>query len=450
MPDLARHPEPAGIGVALPRQLASRCQALVSGFLPPGTLPVAAGLMVLGIGLYAHLAIAGHSLHPAGMAAMSVLWSIVFLLGLGVFLPIEQEVSRRVAARTAVGEGIAPLVRRAALLAAAILTVILVAIAASAGPLAGRMFGGDTAMVAALATASAALAVVSVSRGTLAGLGRFPAYGSQLATDGGLRVVLAGALGIAGVRSAAAFGLILTVAPLLAVTVTAGPLLAGLRPGPAVSWQAMGGRLGMLIVTMLLAQLIVNVAVISARLLSPGDPAMVSALLAGAVVARAPLFVFTSVQTSLLPGLAGATAAGDQARFRRLLARGCAIVVLLGIAGGLLATVFGPWLTRVLFAARPLLGNADFAWLAAGTLCYLLALLLGQAMMALSRHRDLVLCWLAGVVVLAISTLAPGEVKQRVVTAFAFGSFTVAVTLAAMLWHGSRYRPVRVDAWPRP
>ena len=50
------------------------------------------------------------------MAALSVLWSIVFLLGLGVFLPVEQELIRLVAARTALGEGISPVVRRACLL----------------------------------------------------------------------------------------------------------------------------------------------------------------------------------------------------------------------------------------------------------------------------------------------------------------------------------------------
>jgi len=152
----------------------------------------------------------------------------------------------------------------------------------------------------------------------------------------------------------------------------------------------------MLIATMLLAQVIINVAVINVRLLSPGDPAVAGALLAALVLARAPLFVFTSLQTALLPGLAGAVAAGDQPRFRVLLGRGCAIVTILGAAGGLPAVIFGPWLTRVLFGARPVLGDPGFAWLAAGTLCYMLALVLGQGAIALSRHRDQLLSWMRG------------------------------------------------------
>ncbi|MGE5133999.1 MAG: polysaccharide biosynthesis protein [Gemmatimonadota bacterium] len=416
--------------LAASRPVRDRAVLLLRTFLPRGTLPVGAGLLVLGAGAYAHLAVAGHTLPVAAMAGMSVLWSVVYLLGLGVFLPVEQEITRQVAARTAEGEGAGGVIRRAAALTAGLLAIIVVALTLAARLLARSLFAGDLAMVGVLGAAVLGLAVTSVSRGALAGRGRFGAYGSQLAVDGALRVALAVTLGLLGVRSAAGFGLILTVAPLLAVAATAPGLRGALRPGPAAGWRAMGGRLGMLVVTMLLAQMVINAAVLSVRLLSPGDPAAVSALLAAAVLARLPLFVFTSVQTSLLPGLAGAAAAGDQARFRQLLARGCAIVTVLGLGAGVPTALLGPWLTRILFAARPVLGHGDFAWLAAGTLCYLLALVLGQAALALSRHHAQLLSWLIGVAVLAAVTLAPGAVIHRVVLGYAAGSFTVALALA--------------------
>ena len=410
-----------------------------ASLLPRGTLAVGAGLMVLGAGMYVHLAVAGHSLPASGMAAVSVLWSLVFLLGLGVFLPIEQELIRLVAARTAVGEGVIPVVRRICVLSAVILAVMFVPLAAAAVPLARLLLGGDTVMLAELAGACLAMAVTTVSRGVLAGQGKFGAYGGQLAIDGGSRAVLACVLGLAGTHSAVAFGLVLTVAPLLSAALTLRPLLADLRPGPALPWQATSRRLAMLIATMLLAQVIINVAVINVRLLSPGEPALTGALLAALVLARVPLFVFTSLQTALLPGLAGAIAAGDQARFRLLLGRGCAAVAILGAAGGLPAVIFGPWLTRVLFGARPVLGHASFAWLAAGTLCYMLALVLGQGAMALSRHRDQLFSWICGVAVLAVITALPGEVTTRVVAAYALGSGTVAAALAiALIRHAPR------------
>jgi O-antigen/teichoic acid export membrane protein len=406
--------------------------ARAGGLLPPGTLLVGGGLAVLGGGSYAQLAVAGHSLSTTGMAAMSVLWSIVFWVGLGLFFPVEQELIRLVAARKATG--IIPVARRAALLAGAILVATLVPLAVAGRPLADRLFGGDIAMVAALAAALLGLAVTAVSRGVLAGMGRFTAYGSQLAIDGGLRIALGCALGVAGTHSPTAFGLTMAVPPLLSTACLLGPLLRGLDPGPAIAWRVMCRGLGLLIGTMLLAQFVVNVAVINVRLLSPGDPAVVGALLAAMILARVPLFVFTSLQVSLLPGLAGAVAAADQARFRQLTARGCGIVTVLGIAGGVPAAILGPRLIRVLFAARPTLGHADFAWLAAGTLFYMLAMVLGQGAMALSRHRDQLLGWMTGVLVLVAITLGPGEVKRRVEVGYALSSLTVAIVLALVVF----------------
>jgi O-antigen/teichoic acid export membrane protein len=411
------------------------------GLLPPGTVLVGAGLGVLGAGSCAQLAIAGHSLSTGGMAAMAVLWSIVFWAGLGLFLPLEQELIRLAAARTATGAGIAPVARRATAAAGIILVATLVPLALAARPLADSLFGGDVAMVAALAAALVSLAITSVIRGLLAGRGRFPVYGAQLAIDGVLRTALACSLGLAGVRSPGAFGLTIAIAPLIAVACTAGSAVRGLRPGPALSWRVLARGLSPLVATMLLAQLVVNVAVVSVRLLSPGTPAVVGALLAAMILARVPLFVFTALQVSLLPGLASAMATGDRARFRQLTARGCAIAAGLGLAGGVPVVLLGPWLVEVLFAARPVLGRADFAWLAGGTLLYMLAMVLGQIAMAWSRHRDQLLGWLAGCAVLVAITLGPGPVSRRVEVAFALSSLSVAVTLALVLSLRASRRP---------
>ena len=433
MPDLAPGLGAPGWQAGLSRRPALRYPARVLGLLPPGTARVGAGLAILGGGSYAHLAVAGHTLPTAGMAQMSVLWSLVFLLGLGVFFPVEQELIRLVSARTAAGQGIGPVVRRGATLALGILIALLAAFTLAAGPLASRLFGGDTTMVTVLGGATVALAVTSVSRGTLAGLGRFgclrPPAGRGRRAAGAARLrprrrghPRPGAVRADPDRRAVAGG-----------SRDPPPAAGAAAPGAAASWRAMGGRLGLLIATMLLAQVVINVAVINVRLLSPGDPALTGALLAAVVLARVPLFVFTAVQTSLLPGLCGALAAGDRARYRLLLGRTCAAVTVLGLVGGVPAIILGPWLTRVLFAARPVLGSADFAWLAAGTLCYMLALVLGQGVLALGRHRDQMLAWLAGVAVLTAITLASGPVILRVVIAYAAGSATVALVMAGVL-----------------
>lgn len=408
------------------------------GLLPPGTLLVGAGLAVLGGASYVHLAVAGHVLSATGMAAMSVLWAITFSLGLGLFFPVEQELIRHIAARVVTGEGIGPVVRRGAALCAGILIATVVPLAAAARPLADALFGGDIAMVAALAGSFLALAIVSVSRGVLAGLGRFRAYGAQLGIDGALRMVFAGALGAAGQRSPFLFALILTAAPLLSAVCTLGPALRDLRPGPAISWLTMCRGLGLLIGSSLLAQLVVNVAVINVDLLSPGQPAVVGALLAAMVLARVPLFIFASLQAALLPGLAGAIAGGQYLSFGRLVARASGLVAGLGIAGGLLAVLLGPRLAPVLFGVRAILRPGDFALLAAGTTCYMLAMVFGQAAMALTRHRDQLLAWAAAAAVLAAITFLPGQVNLRVEAAYALSSVTAALALGLVVFIRAR------------
>jgi O-antigen/teichoic acid export membrane protein len=413
--------------------------------VPPGTLAVGCGLAVLGAASYIHLAAAGHTLDPAGQSSVSVLWALVFSLGIGLFMPVEQEVARLVAGRPVAAGGVSPVLRTGAVLTGILLASLLAVLVAFAGPLADRLFDGDRAMVWALCGAFVGLAASHLTRGVLSGRGMFGWYGAQLGLDGGLRIVLAGGLALAGVRSAAAFAFVLAVAPLAAVLLTLPPVVRALGPGAPVPLPTLARGLTLLIASSLLAQVVVNIGVINARLLEPGEPAFVYALLSAIVLARVPLFVFASLQAALLPALARASAAEDTAGYRRLLLRALAIVALLGVAGGVVAVALGPWLVRELFDAADVLTRIDFVWLAAGTLAYMLALVLGQAVLARGWHGIQALGWLVGTVVLVAITLGPGDVRQRVELAFAIGSAAVIPVLVPFAW-----RPHRPGAAAEP
>jgi O-antigen/teichoic acid export membrane protein len=403
------------------------------GLLPRGTVAVGGGLVVLGLASYVHLAVAGHQLSTSGYASLSVLWSIVFSVGPGLFFPIEQEITRLVAARRVVGDGAGPVFRRGMLLALGLLAVLCVLLVAGAPVLAARLFDGDRSLVAVLGGALAGLALAHPTRGVLAGSGRFGGYGGQLAVDGGLRISFAVGLGLAGVRSAAAYGLILAVAPVLSVLATAAPVRAALRAGTTLAWSAFARGIGPLMVSMLLAQVVVNIAVVDVKLIAPGRAALAGALLSALVLARVPVFAFASLQAALLPGLAALATSGDRAGFRRLVLRGCALVLGLCLACAVPAVALGPWLIKALFAAAPALGDLDFALLAAGTTAYLLAQVLGQGVLALGFHRDQALAWLGGSLALVVVTVLPGSAKLRVEGAYTIGSLVVAVLLALVL-----------------
>ncbi|MFE2726631.1 lipopolysaccharide biosynthesis protein [Kitasatospora sp. NPDC059327] len=405
--------------------------AKLLGALPPGVRLVAGGTVVLGVSSYIFLALAGHSLDTTQVAGVSMLWTVVMSVGYGLFSPVELELTRLVAARDVAGHGPGPAVRRVLLVAAGVLVTVLAVIAAAARPIADRFFSGDLGLVAGLGGALVGLAVSSVARGALAGLGNFGAYGLQLAVDGGLRIGLAALIPLFGAHSAFAFALILVVAPLAASAIGMRGVLADRRGGPAPAWRDLVTGLGLLTGSTLLAQLMVNAAVVSVGLLSPSSKALIAALLNAVVLARVPLFAYAAIQASLVSSLSGAAAAGNHAEFRKVLLRTGGIVVLMSTAAGLPTVFLGPWAIRVFFKAQDVLGPVDFLWLALGTLCYMLATVFGQALLSLGRHQRQLLSWLAGSAVLVAVTLVPGDIATRVELAYLAGA---AVSAAAMLW----------------
>ncbi|MGC9501598.1 lipopolysaccharide biosynthesis protein [Streptomyces sp. WG7] len=415
----------------------------ISTALPRGTAFVGAGTAVLGVASYVHLAAAGHTLAVDDMASFSVLWTVVFSIGLGLFFPVEQEITRIVAGRVVRGDGVLPVLRRGAALSLGLLAVVLVPLALFAQQLADLFFHGDTSLVLALGGAFTALAVAYVTRGVLAGLGRFEAYGMQLGLDGGLRIVLSAGLAVAGVESVFAFAAVLTVAPLLAVLATIRPVFRGARAGSQAQWRELIEHLGLLVGSTLLAQLLVNIAVISTKVIATDDDALVAALLSALVLARVPLFVFGAFQVSLLAGLSAAAAEGDTQGYRRLLVRAASVTAGLGVAGGIGAVALGPALLPTVFGAPDVLGAADFAWLSLGTVLYMLAMVLGQALLTSGGARMQLMAWVVGTVVLVAVTLSPLELRTRVELAYAAGSLAVATFMTLVLRSHVSYRPVR-------
>ncbi|MET8312361.1 polysaccharide biosynthesis protein [Micromonospora sp. NPDC005173] len=411
------------------------------GLIPPGTIAVGAGLGLLGLASYVHLAVAGHSLTEADYSSLSVLWSIVFTLGIGVFMPVEQEVARVVAARHSQGLPPGPVLTRGVAVAAVVLAVLVLAVTAGRQPLADRLFAGDGTMVTVLVGALVAMAIAYSTRGVLSGLQLFPWYGTQLGIDGGLRIILVALLGLAGVTSPVWYGLVLVAAPLVSVLLTLPPVLRTIGGGVPVAWATLLRGLGLLTVSSLLSQVVVNIGVINLQLLAPSNTAAAGALLSALVLVRIPLFVFGSMQASLLPGLATTATTGDRAGFHSLLRRALGIVTALGLTGTIGAVLVGPWLVRTLFDAPDVLGHGDFAWLGVATLAYLWAMVLGQALLALDRHRAQALAWTAGVAALVAVTLVPAPVTLRVELAYAIGSVVVAATMAVLLRDGTHRAP---------
>lgn len=407
----------------------------LQGALPSGTARVGVGLAVLGASAYVFLVLAGRALGPAGFGAVSSLYVMVYALGPGLFLPLEQEVGRVVATRHAAGVGGAgPVARRAALLAFGVLGAVLLLLAANAQRLANEVFDGSVLLVIALGLALTALCAAHLTRGVLAGAGRFGTYSIQLGLEGALRVVLSLVLLAFAVNTAEPYGMLIAVAPAVAVLLTSAPLRRHLEPGPPLRWSELSSAMGWLVAASLLAQVLVNAGPVLVQVLATtSEREAAGRFIAAFVFARVPLFIFAAVQATLLPGLARALGSGDRQRFRQDLRRVLAAVLALGAGGVLVSAALGPQAVAILFGASFRLERRDLTLLALSTACYLVAVVLQPGLVALERHFDVALGWTAGTVVLGLMCIPPAPVLFRVERALLVGTASAAVLLAILL-----------------
>ncbi len=118
--------------------------------LPAGTLAIGGGLVVNGLTAYAFITISSRDLGAEAYSPVALLWALSFLLGIGFFLPLEQETARLVAGRVSRGQGIGPVVKSAARLGAS-LALGLVAVSLLAGRwFTNEFFNGETLLFWAL------------------------------------------------------------------------------------------------------------------------------------------------------------------------------------------------------------------------------------------------------------------------------------------------------------
>lgn len=403
--------------------------------VPTGTAQVGVGLAVLGASAYLFLVVAGRALGPARFAAVSSLYVMVYALGPGLFLPLEQEVGRVVATRHAAGTGGAgPVARRAALIALGLLTAVLLLLATNAQRLAEEVFDGSILLVVSLGLALTGLCSAHLSRGILAGRGRFGVYSVQLGLEGALRAALSLVLLAAAVDTTPSYAMLIAVAPGVAVLLTSTPLRRNLDPGPPLRWSELSSALGWLVAASLLAQVLVNAGPVLVQVLAAAsERAEAGRFIAAFVFARVPLFIFAAVQATLLPGLARALGAGDQQGFSKGLRHALVAVLSLGAAGVIGSAALGPPAVVMLFGEPFRLGRRDITLLALSTACYLVAVVLQSALLALERHSDVTLGWAVGTLVVGVMCIPQAQVLLRVERALVVGSASAAVTLALLL-----------------
>src|ERR687893_22403 len=302
--------------------------------LPTGTAAVGVGLMVAGISAYGFLVLADKALSKAEYSPLAALWSLVFLAGPGLFLPLEQEISRALAERRARNQGGLPVVRRAATIGVGLGLGVLILLIATARLTVDHLFDGQILLLVGLALGLAGALAGHLTRGCLSGTGRFKGYSVYLGADGFLRVLGAAACILIGVNTAGPFGVAVGIAGLLAVPVALLVQRPELDEGPEAAFAEVGSALGLLLVSSICAFAIMNIGpVVVKRLADESQNEAAGRFVNGVIVARIPLFLFQAVQASLLPKLSALAHSGHLGDFRVGLKRLLIAVGGLALAG---------------------------------------------------------------------------------------------------------------------
>jgi O-antigen/teichoic acid export membrane protein len=391
----------------------------------PGSQPsFASGARVLSIGIastgiftFAYLAVASHVLSPRDYGLVSLCWAIMFVILSVIYRPIEQLLSRTIAERRARGLTAHSLRVPAAIQAgfAAAFTIVALALRHT---IEHDLFGGVAALYWVLVVGVLAYAGSYFARGWLAGHQRFALYGALVFLESTSRFLfaLAVAVGVASGLTAVALGM--AVAPFASLAVmpvawrrvrthsgTGGrpdPVEPEIGVGPTASAELSmrhgAGFAASVVAIMLSEQALMNAGVLvvaaslGARSLNAGLTGFVFNVM---LIVRAPLQLFQSIQTSILPHLAGLEARADDAAFRRAISTTVLAISGFGLAVALGLLAIGPPVMTLL------LGNKGFHYdrwglgaVGLGMGLHLVAGTFNQAALARGRAARAAACWL--------------------------------------------------------
>ncbi len=393
------------------------------------------GIASTGLVTFAYFSLASHVLADDAYGGVSLLWSILFVALSVIYRPVEQLLARTIADRRARGLHDGHPLREPLTLQLAFAAVFLVGAFAFRSQLTDAF--GSEALFWVLVGAAAAYAASYFARGYFAGQQWFGLYGGLVLFESIARVLfpLIAIVGLADGQTFVALGILAApIASLLVVPVALrrmtrrGAGAATPAPDGASSTRGQDGRFALSVAGIQLAeQTLLNAAVL---VVGGGAPAAV--IFSAFLVARSPLQLFQSVQTSLLPHLAGLEATEGRAAFDRAIRTTLLAVGAFAGAVALGLLLLGPWAMGLLFDVQQDYGRVGLAVLAVGMGFHLSAGTLNQALLARGRAGLAAGTWLV-CAALFVAWMAVGIVGDELVRA-EVGYAGATALLGGALW----------------
>jgi O-antigen/teichoic acid export membrane protein len=402
------------------------------------------GIASTGLFTFAYFAVASHVLPSTAYGAISLLWSVLFVVISVIYRPVEQLLSRTIADRRARGiAGRHPL--RVPLTVQGGFAVAFLVVALALRPWIEDGFGGSATLYWVFVGATVAYGASYFARGYLAGHQWFGLYGSLVLFESISRFCfpVAVAVGLASGQSAVALGIL--AAPLASLLVVPWALArhsgAARTEGPSagdLTLRAGAGFALSVAAIQLAEQTLLNAAVLTVG--ASAGTALAGVVFNALLITRAPLQLFQSVQTSLLPHLSGLEATEGREAFARAIR--ITILAIAAFAGavaiGLLA--IGPPVMDLVFGGGHDYDRAGLAVIAIGMGLHLCAGTLNQAALARGQARAAAGAWLLAAVAFVAWMVAPVISDQllRAEVGYAGAAALLCAMLAGVYARGRR------------
>ncbi len=356
------------------------------------------GIAATGVFTFAYFAVASHVLNADSYGAIALLWSILFIVISVIYRPVEQLLSRTIADRRARGMAHSHPLRVPLAIQAGFATMFLI-VAVAARPQIIDLFHGSATLWWIFTGAALAYAASYFARGYFAGHQWFALYGGLVLFESVSRFCfpLAVAVGIASGQTAVAAGIL--AAPIASLLVIPWAIARHTRldeeappPDAAAMTLRASASFALAVAGIQLAeQTLVNAGVIVAN--GAAGAAVAGAVFNALLITRAPLQLFQSIQTSLLPHLAGLEATEGHEAFAQAIRKTILAICAFAGAVALALLVIGPTVMKIVFGDKTTFDRWGLAVVAVGMGFHLAAGTLNQAALARGRAGQAVIAW---------------------------------------------------------
>ena len=433
-----------------------------------------ASFLAIGVGLtglitYAYFLIASHVLSKPDYGQITVLWSAVFITISTLYRPIEQLLSRHISERRTKGASVNEPMRVASTIQLGLSLFFAVVALALRGPIQNSLLEGNETLYWVFFSSVLFYAASYFARGFLAGEQRFGLFVAMILSESCFRTVFAVmvAIGVLSGQSAVAIGI--TAAPALSLLVVpfafarraqkekqaaeATPAAPGREAEEAApdefSFAEGGGFAAAVLVIMFSEQAFLNAGPLITRGLQ--GAAAAGFIFNVLMIARAPLQLFQSVSTSILPHLTRLHASTSEDAEREF--HHTVRMVLLGLAAFtgiafLFMAVAGPKAMQLAFSNKFTYDREGLLLITAGMGLYLSSVTVNQACIAQGQVRRAAARWItcAGLFIAWNFVPLVGNEFRRV----EIGFLLAAAVLFSLLYVVYRHPHGRAEDIPQP